>query len=173
VNHLRLGSICTLGLLAAVCGLSSGCGTSKYVEFRDASRGIAFRYPASWFVTGFSMTNSPSRLVVASYHVALAQVEGDCGGIEALGKLPPGGAAVLIIDYGSGAPLAGFSPQPQRFQLRNGTYANYECFGRSYLFRFRSAGQDIQAHVVLGRSAGTGRRSDALSILDSFSQSKP
>jgi len=156
-----------------ISGLMSGCGAAGYTGFRDASSGIAFRYPAGWFVTGFSKTNSPSRLVVASYRVTLPEVEGDCGGMEALNELPSQGAAVLIIDYGPAAPTSSFPPRPQRFQLRNGKYGNYECFGRSYVFRFRSAGRDLQAHVEVGRLATAGRRSEALALLDSLDRSAP
>jgi hypothetical protein len=122
-------------------------------------------------VTGFSTTNSPNRLVVASYRVTRPQVEGDCGGMEALNALPPRGVAVLIIDYGPAPRTSSFPPRPQQFQLRHGKYGNYECFGRSYVFRFRYASLDLQAHVAVGRLATAGRRNEALAILDSLGRS--
>jgi hypothetical protein len=154
-----------------VSALVSGCGAAKYAHFRDTSRDIAFRYPAGWFVTGFSTTNDPNRLVVASYRVTRPQVEGDCGGMAALDALPPRGTAVLIIDYGPAAPAAQFPKRPSRFRLRNGKYGNYECFGRSYVFRFRVAGRDLQAHVAIGRHASPRERGAALAILDSLDRS--
>jgi len=172
MTFARFARVFTVTVSVGVLGgCVSGCGGSKEVMFRDVSRGLAFRYPRGWSVTGFSTTNSPSRLVVASYHVELRQVEGDCGGIEALSKLPARGAAVLIIDYGSGVLSAGFAPKPRRFQLRSGRYGNYECFGRSWVFRFHSAGRDVQAHVILGRLASSDVRGKALTILNSFGKS--
>jgi hypothetical protein len=38
-------------LVLVISGLISGCGEARYEGFRDASSGIAFRYPAGWFVT--------------------------------------------------------------------------------------------------------------------------
>jgi len=138
-------------------------------SFTDPLAGISFHYPVGWFVAGFSRTVSPKRLVVASYPVTGTQVEGDCGGMRALTTLPARGAAVLLIDYGpTTRPTSRFPPPPRHFLLRHGTYANYECFGRSYLFRFRAAGHDLQAHIAVGQLAAPARRNEALAILDSL-----
>jgi hypothetical protein len=171
VNTSRPVRVYVCGLLVVVLSATSGCGTARHTGFRDTTRGIAFRYPAGWFVTGFSKTNFPSRLVAASYPVTRLQVEGDCGGMDALNKLPSGGAAVLIIDYARAAATSSFPARPQRFRLRDGKYGNYECFGQSYLFHFNSAGRDLQAHVVIGHLATARRRDEALAILDSLARS--
>jgi hypothetical protein len=116
-------------------------------------------------VTGFSQTTSPHRVVAASYHVDPDEVEGDCGGQRALQSLPPRGAAVLLIDYGSTSALA---PHPRKFTLTELPRATYECFGDTYMVRFSRGGHDLQAHVAIGRRATGERRREALSILDSL-----
>jgi hypothetical protein len=78
--------------------LVGGCGVPQSRTFRDQTHGITLRYPVGWSVTGFSRTVSPSRIVLASYKVTLADVEGDCGGRRALTALPGEGAAVLLMD---------------------------------------------------------------------------
>jgi hypothetical protein len=107
---------------------------------------------------------SPRRLVVASYDVKPDQVEGDCAGMRALQALPAAGAAVLLIDYGS---VARFAPHPNGFTLSEFEHANYECFGPSYMLRFRRGGEDIQAYVALGSHVSADRQQQALSIVDS------
>lgn len=145
----------------------TGCGSRGRATFRDPGTGLTFGYPQGWSVTGFSHTNSPRRLVVASYDVKASEVEGDCGGIEALRLLPSSGAAVLLIDYGS---RSAFTPHPGRFTLSQFKRANYECFGESYMLRFSREGHDIQAHIALGRRADAQHKQQALSILDTLSR---
>lgn len=152
---------------AAVAGCSAGSADDSEPKlFRDTISGIAFRYPADWSVSGFSTTNSPSRVVVASFPLPKKVVEGDCGGLEAARRLTDDGAFVLLIDYG---PELGrrFPRRPARFALRPRAFAEYECFGPSYLIRFRSGGRNLQAHVALGKAAQPARTRQALAILQS------
>lgn len=135
--------------------------------------GVRFAYPAGWSVTGFSLTVTPRRLVVASYPVSRAQVEGDCGGSKALNALPRGGAAILLIDYGAGPRKQGFARQRRSFQLAHGALVNYDCFGRGYAFRFYSEEHNLQAQVVYGRRASRTERRATLKILDSLLTSAP
>jgi hypothetical protein len=151
-------SLCALAVVLAGCG-------SHRTSFRDSETGLTLRYPRSWTVTGFSQATSPHRLVVASYHVGPDEVEGDCGGERALQSLPPRGAAVLLIDYGSSS---GFAPHARNFTLSNFQRATYECFGDTFMVRFGRGGHDLQAHVAIGRRATAERRKEALSILDSL-----
>jgi hypothetical protein len=154
-------------VLVFLCSLAvvAGCGSGGRATFRDGESGLMFRYPRSWSITGFSHSNSPRRLVAASYHVKADEVEGDCGGIEALQSLPGSGAAVLLIDYGSSS---SFAPHPGHFTLSDFKRANFECFGDSYMLRFSRGVHDLQAHVALGSRASADRRVPALSILDSL-----
>ena len=154
-------------LLALIAPLFlAGCGGSKSARF-DAE-GVAFVYPAGWSVTGFSRTVSPARLVVASYPVRRAEVEGDCGGMRALQALPRNGAAVLLIDYGPGPANSRFPSRLSRFRLDQFKRASYDCFGDSYMLRFHAARHDLQAHVVFGGNARVAQRNRALGVLDTL-----
>lgn len=149
---------------AAILSLAA-CGGQKAHTFSDRSSGVSFRYPRGWTATGFSHNTTPVRLVVASYRVRPTEVEGDCGGSAALRRLPPDGAAVLLIDYGTSR---GFSPHRSAFRLSQFQPGDYECFGPSYMLRFRRGGHDIQGHVAIGDAADASTRTEALRILDSL-----
>ena len=151
-------------VVAVVC--LPGCNGGKAVVFRD--RGVEFHYPEGWWVTGFSRTVFPARLVVASFRVARADVEGNCGGSHALAAVPRDGAAVLLIDYGKAPASLDFPSRPRHILLRDLTRGNYECFGESYLLRFRVAGHNLQAHLTLGEDASGSTRRQALRILESL-----
>lgn len=151
--------------LPVVLFVSAGCSGAKTTTFRE--RGLLFRYPAEWFVTGFSRTVSPERLVVASYKVVRDQVEGDCAGSRALNAVPRKGAALLLIDYGATAGRE-FRPRPQHFRLRQFEHTDYECFGDTYMLRFVAAGHDLQAHLKFGRDANAATRKQVLLTLDSL-----
>ncbi|MEO8289841.1 MAG: hypothetical protein ABI649_02460 [Gaiellaceae bacterium] len=138
---------------------------------RFEGHGISFRYPSNWHIAGFSTTVFPARVAVASYPLPADAVEGDCGGIVAVRRLPADGALVLLIDYGD-AGVRGFGPRPRHFALRGGKLADYECFGHSYLFQFRIGGRDLQAHLLLGRNASEMTAAQALEILDSLSETQ-
>jgi hypothetical protein len=164
-----MGRPFVIGAAIAVIGLSACGGGDKRRTFSEPSvepsPGLSFRYPQQWSVSGFSHATTPCRLVVASYRVRPSEVEGDCGGSEALGRMPRSGAAVLLIDYGSGE---GFLPHPTDFKLSQFRRANYECFGDSYMLRFRRNGHNLQAHVALGSEVHAAQRAEVLAILDSI-----
>jgi hypothetical protein len=148
---------------AATFGLTA-CGGGQAHTFSDRSSGLSFRYPRAWSTSGFSRHVSPPRLVVASYPIRPSDVEGDCGGSAALARLPRDGA-VLLIDYG---PSRRFTRHPSAFNLSQFQRGDYECFGQSWMLRFRRGGHDIQAHVALGGAADPLRRKQALTVLDSL-----
>jgi hypothetical protein len=169
VHTMKRLAILTLGMLLAIScsGRPSDTGQGRGNSTDYSSTGISVHEPVGWFISGFSRTVIPPRLVVASYPVTRSQVEGDCGGLRALAALPPRGIAVLLIDYG---PTATFPPPPKHFSLQPKKYRNYECVGRSYRFRFQAAGHNLQAHIAVGRLAAPARISQALAILDSLAQ---
>jgi hypothetical protein len=159
------------GLVAPVAVLLvSACSPWSDEEFETfAGNGVSLRYPSGWHVSGFSETNSPQRLAVASFELPAAAVEGDCGGAAAVAKLPRGGALVLLFDYGSfPRALPAFPPRPATFTLGRGAFANYECFGPGRRFRFRTRGRNFHAHVAFGGSSSGEVRGQALAILDSL-----
>ncbi len=119
---------------------------------RFAEHGVELQAPRTWSSTGFSKTVWPRRLVAASYDVRPADVEGDCGGLAAVRRLPRDGVYVVLIDYGEVREREGFTDRLP-VTLRDGALAEYECFGHSYMFRFIRSGRALQAHVGVGRSA--------------------
>jgi len=61
-----------------------------------------------------------------------------------------------------------FRPRPRRFAFAQFRFANYECFGPSYLVRFRVDGHNLQVNVAVGAAASSVVRAEALAILDSI-----
>ena len=155
-----------LVLLLLVVGAAVGCAGGRDDDTRSFTEaGISFEHPAGLQVTGFSTTVWPRRLAVTSYRVPADAVEGDCGGSVAAELLPPDGVVVLIVDYGE---RASFAPRPSPLTTAHGELADYECFGKSSMFRFRVGERDVQAHVAIGKNAGEDARVRALSILASI-----
>jgi hypothetical protein len=155
-------------VIAAMVVALTACSTSAENEVFE-QRDIAFVVPSGWSVTGFSETVTPRRLVAASYPVIPADVEGDCGGLDAVQRLPPEGAYVVLIDYGAGSSrLAEFVDTLPAATLREGQLAEFGCFGRSFAFRFVSADHALQVHVGIGSVATLQRRSEALALLNSI-----
>jgi hypothetical protein len=146
------------GMLGCSAGDDSGMETF-------AESGFSFQHPKGWHVTGFSTTNSPHRLAVTSYRVPADAVEGDCGGLAAVERLPTDGVLVIVIDYGE---QASFPPRPSPLTIADGELAEYECFGRSSMFRFRVGRRDVQAHLAFGDETGDDAHQQALSILTSI-----
>ena len=159
----------TFALALLACFLAACSTAADTRQFADG--GVSLRYPKGWHVTGFSTTNSPRRLAVASYPLPEDAVEGDCGGLRAVELLPPEGALVLLIDYGSR--LRSFPERPAELAMGDGAFAEYECFGPSTLFRFRVGDRALQAHVALGEDAGDDMRDRALAILESLEVEEP
>ena len=74
--------------------------------------------------------------------------------------LPPGSRSVTAdpSDFQDRLPRA----------LEDGQLADFECFGRSYAFRFVVGGRALQAHVGLGHDATAARLSEALAAVNSL-----
>jgi hypothetical protein len=162
MTAVRLVAITSVAVVLTACADTGGTET-----FTD--HGVTFVVPPGWSVTGFSRSVWPRRLVAASYRVGAADVEGDCGGLEAVQRLPAGGAYIVLIDYGAGsASLRDFPDALPVATLAEGQLAEFECFGRSFAFRFRSAGRALQAHVGVGQDATRERRAEALALLNSI-----
>lgn len=142
---------------------------------RFAHNGIALEVPSAWTVTGFSVDVTPRRLVAASYQVSPAEVEGDCGGQAAIQRLPDDGAYVVLIDYGSfpgSLDRDDFSadlPTSGRDEpFSDERFAEFACFGPSYVFVFVVKGRALQAHVGVGPDATADRRDEAVDVLNSI-----
>lgn len=159
-------------LLAPTALFLGACSTGDETMQSFSEDGISFRYPHSWYVSGFSTTNLPQRLAVTSYPVPSDAVEGDCGGHRAVERLPSGGALVLLVDYGERSslppqlrPARSFPDRPVALTMGGGEFSDYECFGPSTMFRFRIGKRHFQAHVAVGPTASDKTRARALAIL--------
>lgn len=138
--------------------------------------GITVRVPHNWFVTARPLTNvvdPPQRLVVASYPLTQRAADPDCAPTTALARMPSDGVFIFVLEYKPSGALAGqirradFPRRPARFRLTH--FARYECFGPSYMLRFRLADRYFQIHVAFGQRAGADERRAALAVLDSLS----
>lgn len=156
----------TLAVAVIVLLACSACSSDNDAPPTESAteQGLSFAYPRDWSSTPFSDTNDPHRLAIASYDIPADSVEGDCGGSDAVRRLPRDGALVLLIDYGDGP---GFEPLPDDLELTSGTFAQFDCFGASTQFRFRVGERDLQAHVAFGPVATDETRRRALDVLRS------
>jgi hypothetical protein len=172
VRRVVLVTVAVLVAVGAAALLARTWDAGTSAATRDVVRdGLSFRAPDDWHATGFSTTNDPHRLAIASYPVGQGDVEGDCGGHAAVAKLPADGVIVVLIDHhgsfyeGSSAP---YRPPPGRFSRAAGAYAQYECFGASTMYRFRIGAHDLQAHLAVGNTASDTTIDEGLAILDSL-----
>lgn len=158
-------------LLLAAALVLAGCVHQDEGAADFSERGLSLRIPDGWSVSGFSETVFPRRLVAATYAVNRGDVEGECGGLAAAQRLPPDGSYVVLIDYGGGLDA---NTRRRDFDQRlpltfdDGQLAEFECFGRSYAFRFIVADRALQAHVAVGRAADRQTRESALAVLNSI-----
>lgn len=158
-------------LLLATALVLVGCVHRDDAADDFSERGLSLRVPKSWSVSGFSETVFPRRVVAATYAVNRDDVEGDCGGLAAVQRLAPDGAYLVLIDYGGGVDADTRRRDfDQRLPLtfNDGQLAEFECFGRSYAFRFVVAGRALQAHLAVGRAADQETREAALAVLNSI-----
>jgi hypothetical protein len=174
LRMLRNLSVRTVVAAIAVVVLAS-CAVGGDEGTQFAENGIALEVPSGWSVTGFSVDVTPRRLVAASYNVNPADVEGDCGGQAAIQRLPRDGAYVVLIDYG---PFPGNvdrddfnadSPVWGRQEpFRDKRFAEFACFGPSYVFFFVARGRALQAHLGIGPDTTPERRDEAVEVLNSI-----
>jgi hypothetical protein len=154
--HLSALFLALLSGVAVACSSSDGkaersveqtVGTAAKEPGRPtrfAERGVSLETPSGWSVSGFSETVFPRRLVAASYPVTRADVEGDCGGLAAVERLPSDGAYVVLIDYGGN-----FDPD----------LMNRSISSSAYLSRWRtvsslsSGASDVRTHSVSSPAA--------------------
>jgi len=164
----RTSEVRLLGLALALLALTAA-GPPTWATFRKDA--VSIRYPPGWHATGRRLTpvSYPWQLfAVASYPFPTDARPNGCRPAGTLARRQPVGAVIFVIEYGTGSTRV-FPPRPSRFTLSG--VRNYECFGRSYLLRFREAGRYFQIQVAFGRRAGAARRATVLRILDSFEAS--
>ncbi len=163
-------------LLAVALGALALAATAPPSWRTFRGEGISIRYPPGWFATARPLTpvTSPQQvLAIASYPLPRGSAGADgCAPKEALDGLPLTGAFIFGWEYGQLSKVTGirerdFPPRSKHFELAG--FAPYECFGPSYMLRFRAAGRAFQIHIAFGRRASASTRATVLRILDSLS----
>jgi hypothetical protein len=182
----RRGVRCFLTIATALA-FATGCTTetrtkSGETKERDEAssawsiqkNGISARVPDGWHARTMRLTAVDwpvQRLAVASYPLVQKLPDDGCYPRSALEAMGPDDALVILIEYTSEFADIGSLPRfplRTRLHLDEGTFAPYECFGDSYLIRFREHGRRFQAHVAFGDRTLTQTRSKALAVLNSL-----
>jgi hypothetical protein len=114
-------------------------------------------------------------MAVASYPFPRDPRPNGCRPQGTLAAVQPAGAVIFLIEYERFAPSrfrpGDFPPRPRPFRLSG--FARYECFGPSFMLRFRQEGRFFQIHVALGRRATAATRATVLRVLDSLRVERP
>lgn len=173
--------------LACVVALLTACTTGTNAPDQAPERseqaaatwsirknGIAVRVPDGWHATTTRLTAVDwpvQRLAVASYPLVQRAPDDGCYPRSAREAMGPDDALVILIEYTSEFADIGSLPDfplRTRFRLDDDTFAPYECFGESYLIRFRERGRRFQAHVAFGDRVMARTRSRAVAALNSL-----
>jgi len=161
-----------LALSAAVVFGSTAVATNWDLFKTD---GVRIQHPADWYATADPPTpvTYPKQVLVAtSFPLPKNAVANGCRPTGLLARKQPDGAVIFVIEYGDPGAwkwpkgYAPFPVRPRHFTLQ--TFANYECYGRSFQLRFRDAGRYFQVFTSFGRRATPATRATALHVLNSF-----
>ena len=131
--------------------------------WRDRRLGLRLQPPSGWVV------KTASRQVAIGSHDFPEPASEACPLPGLDGRLDPRGAFAYVFEYvGLNRTQRMRFPSSQRFSLRDRDRRSYECFGTSWLFRWRDNGRPFQAHAYLGRRATPQRRRELLAALRSI-----
>jgi hypothetical protein len=178
--------------LVVISCMTAGCGGGARPAAHDGSRerrgdGARYLLPAGWHAASRSLTPlalvhpsawrvhrgpltqlAPLRnqLALATFEWRQRRPDTGCSPVSALRARRPSDGFVFVYEYAglNARQLARFPRRQTRLRLARGALGNYECFGRSWLVRFRDGGRAFQAHVY----GPPQRRREALVILDSL-----
>lgn len=134
--------------------------------------GIRFQPPSGWAVHEKQLTATVEplqQLAFGSYEVPDRKRDPNCTPKAAIDALPRDGAFVFMFEYRrlNRTQRMRFPAYP-RFRLLGKEKRAYECFGESWLFRWRDKGRTFQAHAYLGENAERRRREELLAALRSI-----
>ena len=136
----------------------------------DRQRGVRFSYPEPWRIYPFELAGVelPHQIALGTFPLEQAEPDPRCSPATALRARGEDGGLLFVFEYAglSEAQKDRFPRRLGRFELSRHDPVPYECFGVSYLLRWREAVSDrvFQAHVY-----GPRRWVEqALGILDSF-----
>lgn len=136
-------------LAVTAAGCNTGDGAPKARDRATGTAGVEVRLPPGWHAIHgpVSAVIEPSQVVAAaSVPLRLGQPQSQCSPDVLLQRLPPDQAAVEIVEWGK---VTDVPRRPASFELRAGSYGNYECNGPSYNIPFRDHGRAFQAFVWL------------------------
>ena len=150
---------------------SAGAGSvpPSFVRFEDRRAAISVAYPSAWHVIRQSLTQVGQLLVITSFPLHQSAPDKNCSPRTAIEQMPSHGAFLYMFEYVRTPPrlLARFPPRPRSFRLSEKSRKPYECFGLSYMIRFRDRRRAFQAHVFLGKHSTQRTRRLMLETLDS------
>jgi hypothetical protein len=179
---MRVNVLALAGLMAALVwamGLSScssgGAGGSA-ATFESKSGGVSITVPAGWHASSGRLTgllDPRERLVLTSFPLAGNARSPGCSPEGLLRQLPSSGIAALLLEYMHTGARRNFLRRPNRFELRPGVRAGFDCFspqpiGGAQLFNFRDAGRAFQLLIAVGKAATAATRRIAARALDSL-----
>ena len=160
-------------VLAAV-GAGAPASTKRDIEraldsleleppWRSRRLGLRMQPPSGWTVK-----TAPRQLAFGSHD--FPEPSGEACPLPALdGRLDPRGAFAYLFEYrGLNRTQRMRFPSSTRFSLRERDRRSYECFGDSWLFRWRDKGRPFQAHAYLGHRATARRRRELTAALRSI-----
>jgi len=141
----------------------------------DRQRGVRFSYPEPWRIYPFPLTEAvqlPLQIALGTFPLEQDGPDPNCAPATALRARGEDGGLLYVFEYAgfSEAQKDRFPRRTARFELSELDPMPYECFGVSYLIRWREPVSDrvFQAHIY-----GPRRWVEqALGILDSFDVSE-
>ena len=139
---------------------------------RDPIARVTFGLPPGWIVPRNCCAledPNPSRLLVTSFRLAGWDSAEDCfNAVQIVPRSPKTAVLVFFLeDEGQfGSP---FPRRPRHFSLAHTKPQLGECVNApTYRFRFRDAGRNFQAFVVVRSKATAKTRKQAMEVLDTF-----
>jgi hypothetical protein len=156
-------------LSSAACSSSSG---TQLRRVRDPIARVSFGLPPGWIVPRNCCAledPNPPRLLVTSFSLPGWNSAEDCfNAVQIVPRSPKTAVLVFFLeDEGQfGSP---FPRRPWHFSLAHRKPQLSECVNApTYRFRFRDAGRNFQAFVVVRSKATPRTRKQAMEVLDNF-----
>ena len=175
-TNIRVGAV---GFHDAGRGFHALATLGPGAERTDAERVLdSLRVAPPWRYRGMHVRMQPptdwrvkargSRFNFGSFDVP-PPPDGQCALPDGVKRLPADGAFVFVFEYvGLNRTQRMRFPSYPRFSLRARDRRSYECYGRSWLFRWRDLGRPFQAHAYLGPDASPQRRRELRAALRSI-----
>jgi hypothetical protein len=157
---------------AATARAPSAHAPAHHSPRHHPTNGVSWRPPPGWRGRPLAGPGDPvGSLIGATFPLRRASVDPGCPGALARRRVPPHGAAVLLLESrwaaGVKSRLRNFPRRPARLHLPAHA-SGYDCIGLARELVFRDADRAFYAFVVLGDRAGARRLREAERLLDSL-----